>query len=100
MPNKNYAKGRRLEYELAKKLRNAGWVTLRTAGSHGFADLVCVRSDVEEPRVRFIQVKGYEVSSQAQADFKKKPPIIRSTSYTQELWWKSNRQPWCYCLVE
>lgn len=43
MPNKNYAAGRRYEYACKKKLEAEGWTVLRTAGSHGDADLVGYR---------------------------------------------------------
>lgn len=53
MTGKAYRKGRRKEYELKDMLEENGWVVLRTAGSHGFADLVAIRAG----KVRFIQVK-------------------------------------------
>ncbi len=39
--NKNYVKGRAKEYRIKKKYEKEGYVCLRTAGSHGFADIVC-----------------------------------------------------------
>ena len=48
----NYLRGRRFEYELKKKLEKEGWVVLRTAGSHGFADLICVK----DGKVKFLQL--------------------------------------------
>ena len=53
MPNKNYQKGRRKEYALKRKLESEGWLVLRSAGSHGFADLVAI----SETKVIFIQCK-------------------------------------------
>ena len=40
MPNSNYRNGRALEYKVIKDLRNKGLEGLRTAGSHGVADIV------------------------------------------------------------
>jgi len=55
MPNKNYLKGRGKEYRLKKKYEMMGYIVLRTAGSHGFADLVCVEPRKKE--IIFIQAK-------------------------------------------
>lgn len=40
MPNSNYRNGRALEYKVIKDLRNKGLEAMRTAGSHGVADVV------------------------------------------------------------
>src|SRR5574342_206127 len=40
MANKNYLAGRRLEYEVIKLLRASGMEATRTAGSHGWVDVV------------------------------------------------------------
>ena len=40
MPNRNYTAGRTLEYKVIKDLRSKGLEGLRTAGSHGVADIV------------------------------------------------------------
>jgi len=53
MTNKNYQKGRAKEYRVRKKWEEAGWTVLRTAGSHGFADLVAINDEY----VMFIQCK-------------------------------------------
>jgi Holliday junction resolvase len=42
-----YHKGRRLEYQFKKLLEKQGYIVLRTAGSHGFADLIAVGRDGE-----------------------------------------------------
>lgn len=54
MPNKNYVKGRAKEYKIKRDFTKRGYTVLRTAGSHGFADLVAVRSD---GKIKFIQCK-------------------------------------------
>ena len=42
--NKNYRNGRALEYKVIKELEGKGFTALRTAGSHGVADIVAFRS--------------------------------------------------------
>lgn len=53
MPNRNYLRGRQFEYQLKKDLEENGWTVLRTAGSHGFADLIALKED----QIRFYQCK-------------------------------------------
>ena len=55
MPNANYQKGRKKEYLIKKQLEREGFIVLRTAGSHGFADLVAIDKDARW--IRFIQCK-------------------------------------------
>ena len=56
MPNKNYLKGRRKEYAIMKKYKALGYICLRTAGSHGFADIIAIHREQEE--ILFIQAKS------------------------------------------
>jgi Holliday junction resolvase len=53
--NQNYEKGRRKEYKLKKELEREGLIVLRTAGSHGFADLIAIDKSIRI--IRFIQCK-------------------------------------------
>ena len=55
MGNKNYQKGVRKEQKIKKVLEREGLTVLRTAGSHGFADLVAI--DKTTRKIRFIQCK-------------------------------------------
>ena len=58
--NKNYERGRRFEYEIMEIFRNAGYTVLRTAGSHGFADVVLVKITADMKKiahVAFVQCK-------------------------------------------
>lgn len=43
MPNKNYLRGRRLEWQVQKDLEKAGWHAVRTAGSHGAYDIIAFK---------------------------------------------------------
>jgi len=53
MVNKKYQAGRRFEYAVKKYLEGKGYIVLRTAGSHGFADLVALGNS----EILFIQCK-------------------------------------------
>ena len=53
MPNKNYQKGIKKEYKIKKQFEMKGYTVLRTAGSHGFADLIAIKW----LKIRFIQCK-------------------------------------------
>jgi len=55
MPNKNYIKGRKKEWRIRKEYELMGWIVLRTAGSHGFADLIAI--DKRNKKILFIQCK-------------------------------------------
>jgi len=59
MPNANYVKGRKKEYRIKQKLEKEGYIVLRTAGSHGFADLIAIRKPINKEirEIRFIQCK-------------------------------------------
>jgi len=60
MSNKHYVKGRKKEYKLMKQYRALGYVVLRTAGSHGFADIIVIDKSTKE--IYFIQVKPDNIS--------------------------------------
>ena len=93
-PNYNYLRGRRAEWRACKDLERNGFVALRTAGSHGFADVIGVQ--VGAP-VQLIQVKT--VSSKAKADklikrFVEHPPTEFSVYYEQAIWVWVLRHGW------
>ena len=43
MPNNSYLRGRRLEWEIQKLFKAAGYPAMRTSGSHGVADVIITR---------------------------------------------------------
>jgi Holliday junction resolvase len=45
VPNTNYRRGARFEYQCRDELMEAGWFVIRAAGSHGAADLVALRGN-------------------------------------------------------
>lgn len=70
-----------------KYLREQGHVVMRTAGSHGPFDLICVEGP--NCKVRFIQIKatrGTMLVNAWHTKFRAKLPMRPSTLYTQELW--------------
>lgn len=94
MPNKSYAKGYRYELKCKRALEAEGWTVLRTAGSHGDADLVCYwpsplreykniggDSEWESPQPLFVQVKV----SPTKADREKIERLRRETGLRWEL---------------
>lgn len=63
MPNANYQKGARLEYATKKKWEERGYFVVRSAGSHGKADLVAIKLQTSigpGPVVFLIQCKAYD----------------------------------------
>lgn len=53
MPNKNYLRGRRFEYETVKRWTgDSQWKAVRTAGSHGEFDVVVYTQDDLQERLR------------------------------------------------
>ena len=78
MGNKNYEKGVRKERRIKKELERAGWTVLRMAGSHGFADLVAIRSD---GKIRFIQVKPDNFSKLATDRLMEEHKIFNNKKY-------------------
>ena len=59
MSNSKYVKGRKKEYKIKKEFEDKGYIVLRTAGSHGFTDLICIKKPKgnEIKEIRFIQCK-------------------------------------------
>ncbi len=55
MMTTNYQKGRAKEYQIKKQLESEGWTVLRSAGSHGFADLVAIHQELRV--IKFVQCK-------------------------------------------
>lgn len=61
MTNKSYLKGRAKEYRIMKKYRDRGLTVIRSAGSHGFADLVAI--DFQKKWIYWIQCKPDSMST-------------------------------------
>lgn len=53
MTNNKYKRGAHFEYKIKHLLEDNGFIVLRTAGSHGFADLVALRNGI----TYFLQLK-------------------------------------------
>lgn len=73
--NRNYQSGRRWEYEVMAQRRELGCTVMRTAGSHGFADVIAINTS---GGVDFIQCKVTESETTAKRlieTFRKDPPF-------------------------
>ena len=60
MSNKNYIRGRAKEYRIKKKFEKMGYVCIRSAGSHSFADIIAVHPI--KMSIVFIQCKPKKYS--------------------------------------
>ena len=88
MPNKRYLSGVRAERKLKAKLEAEGWIVFRTAGSHGFFDLIAVHPNTGQ--VRFMQVKSTKGNIKPLfQQFLANLALPNYNHYTRELWvWK------------
>lgn len=89
--NKNYQRGTRFERIIIQTLEKLGYSTLRTAGSHGFADVVAVNCNL----VRFIQSKVTKDKirlSTYKSDIAKILETSIPENVTKELWIKRDRE--------
>lgn len=87
MPNKNYLKGRRLEYKAKKELEADGWIMLRASGSHGFFDLAGIHPDLQG--TIWLQLKGTNEPSAVDRlikEFKDTLPVPESPYYIVGIW--------------
>jgi len=64
MPNKNYLKGRRKEYKHVKIMREKGFLSQRTAGSHSPFDVIAINQETKE--IRLIQCKPDSMNAHQQ----------------------------------
>jgi len=88
----NYKRGRSKEYDVAKILEKAGYEVLRTAGSHGFADVIAVGPT----GVRFIQVKRVQEGGIWKAEYEaakeRLQQLPRFASISYEVWvWEDGK---------
>jgi Holliday junction resolvase len=69
MPNKNYVKGRRKEYQIVNDLRTLGYLAFRSAGSHSPVDVVAIHP--EKQLIKLIQSKTDSMSENQKEKIKK-----------------------------
>ena len=67
--NANYIRGVRKERKIKTEYEKNGWICLRSAGSHGFADVVCIHPEKEI--IRFIQCKPESMSNKKKEELTK-----------------------------
>lgn len=87
MPNSNYERGVRFERQVKEEWNEKGYVTFRTAGSHGAFDIIAVHP--EHP-TELIQCKVLKDGGEKQAfmmirKFKLEPPLSPSKFYHQTM---------------
>ncbi len=85
MPNRKYEKGRRFEYKVKRLFEEMGYVVIRSASSHSFADLIALK----KKDIIFIQCKDNNMSLNA----KKKLLIQMENDSSLELFLT------CSCMV-
>ena len=49
MPNKRYIAGRDYEYKVMRQLREQGFYAIRSAGSHGYFDIIGIKPGTAKP---------------------------------------------------
>ena len=64
MPNRNYQKGRRKEYLFVKKMREKGFISQRSAGSHSPWDVVAINPETKQ--IKLIQCKPDSMNAHQQ----------------------------------
>jgi Holliday junction resolvase len=70
MPNRNYNRGRALEYRVRDHYRKQGFEVFRMAGSHSQADLICMKGSPGFI-TKIVQCKGKKslMTKKEKADF-------------------------------
>ena len=64
MPNKNYIKGRRKEYQITKRFKEKGYqIAQRSAGSHSPIDVFAIKKETKT--IKLIQAKPDSMSDNA-----------------------------------
>lgn len=81
-----YAKGRRAEYEVKKKLQEEGYLVVRSASSKSPFDLVAIRDDF----ILLIQVKVNQKTTQKLIKELEKIPV--PDCVLKEIWTKWDRK--------
>lgn len=94
-----YTSGRKAEYEVMDNLGEKGWITGRTAGSHGVMDVIAFK----DGEIRVIQCKAIRYKTKKKKvrwhkfneDIKKLRTIRAGASLVmRELWVKVKNKGW------
>ena len=96
MPNAAYLRGRRLEWYFCKLGKDLGWHTARTAGSHGFFDVVWWR-----PTGLGTVLQGFEQLTQAGQGWCPEPDLSKLPGpwmYSYFRFTKGINKQWVYAL--
>lgn len=87
MPNTNYQRGRRFEWQLKRDLEADGFLVTRASGSHGIFDLIALKEHNHNPIVWLIQckvTKNKKTIDKLIKDFTKNLPFSQD-AFTQKL---------------
>lgn len=68
MVNRRYKNGADYERKIANRLRNKGYYVMRSSGSKGLFDLICI--DFRLGQIKLIQLKNYKLSKTELQSFK------------------------------
>jgi hypothetical protein len=71
MPNNAYQRGRRWEWAVQKLFKDQGHLAMRTAGSHGVADVIVCRTPGEGDGLAFVKPLLYDDVEGVLADWVK-----------------------------
>ena len=89
MGQTNYQKGYRLELRAAKELRAHGYYVIRSAGSHGPADVIALNSS----RIIIIQIGTTGSKGPKDEDLLRRVPAPSGT--LRQIWlWDKNARQW------
>jgi Holliday junction resolvase len=67
MPNPNYVKGRRKEYQIVNRHKALGHIAFRSAGSHSIVDVTAI--DTKNRIIHFIQSKVGKISAREKDEY-------------------------------
>jgi len=85
--NSKYLRGRRAEYRVIKVCKNAGYTTIRSAGSKGLWDIVCYNSKVMRWIVIQVKVNKKPTLKEMKAMQKERVPFA-----IKQVWIVKDRQ--------
>ena len=83
--NKNYAAGRRTEYECQRRWEAQGYSTTRASGSHSAFDVIAYRTDRPSEMIQCKRVSAKATAQLLLHRFKQEPPLAPSHFFHQVL---------------
>ena len=103
MSNRNYTRGRRVEYLARDRLRQRGFCVIRSAGSRTPVDLVAGKHRqvlfVQTKRTRRPLTDARSVLSRFQSEITRLQEVYRKVELPVELWVYTDREGWRFFTV-